>query len=1306
MLVGNKRETMGIGLSRLHRRSKKGKDGISENCDAKYSISKQSIVWHSIEQHSKVRNIFLSVVDKGNFSAKEIVLFQKMTKNDEVKKGMEPIDDAFFCKTIKTELQVQDVLILSLLIKMPMEDLLHSVECSPVLYLPQSDEYKKKVKHNFLLEHLCKTEVLIIFVFLAPLLAGILLLKDNDIISINYLTSLFVLITLLLLLFIILYSEIDKAQNSEFLRKIEEAKKILSSRNFSKSKKEDTHFNYLTNSNFIFIQRNKKWELLPTNLLIKQDIFLLHAGDLIPCRCIEYNISEKVYGRKYEKHEVFMPMDKYRISTNLLTKYPKDEKRDYLPSFHFYSFVSYENVSISTIKKYINVKEDKYQNSRGKDNLRNVILTEKIHLFYIYICLLDLRKDVPIPQFVFIYLLIYSVLMSITVLPFFHRMFSELIYGYCSSLNMIYENYFKDGTSFERGNFSFSFDFSSTTEDSSYETRKKFGLLYTLKNIFLLIFKGIKINKCYLNILSDCSVLCFLDSSGILVNTNHSIKEICIYNYLNGKKDVSVNNNMKGIHSNYNYILTIIDIFMDNKSMYAYQRIKNIKILHSLFLISYYTQIPKYIKMLDNFQMNLLNYMNQQDYSHLYICLCDIGNISYPYNKFGFYMLFFCVENKSDYELYKRKNAELKRKRKSIVLNGDIPYHVSGTEDNSLGINIYDTLTSRDNFVFIFVLYERKKDKYHMFLKGHLDALVSKCMFYYDGKIIKKLKRREKKVLRILNIQWISSGIESICFAYRPLSTDEMNYLKNNFTKNIYILTINKRKVYSIKNFYNEKSFTSKENEKFLSHLLSTSIFIGNSAVKILTSNEVQTRINDFYDAGIRFVHFSKANQIRTRSVANLLGMETNWNTSISLSLNDKLRNQFNTAEMIKILLENNEIITCVGNSLNCCNFEIFNLCSYSISVLLPFNNICKDCHGKKERSNPFEDLSTSKNPLISYSSFVNSFPCNLIIEKDCLGKCSDKTEDRTCVTKYNGISVQTTEEFENIQEECSRKSVNAVLLYASVADYLLFILFVIPLLSISLLNNNNNSTIMNDIPDKVITKEFLIKKLLFFLIKWIPLLVFSLTLVIYYLHLINKEFASKHVINSQIDVQRLSKLPQDFLQDLVHHCSKNVHLMTSRQKGGDNGNKSCEEAFKMNIIFATPHADRFSPTGRIYVLPPYYVKRYPDITLTVLIVIFSIVILTINETLKKVEEKIKINRQKYLKVLCNITKRVMRLRKERPLAVTIKGITCGCCSNNAFLKEPYGESTHFPFSHRVTPFKKEVFIHSSRLLRDNPFDR
>ncbi|KNC38096.1 hypothetical protein PFLG_03056 [Plasmodium falciparum RAJ116] len=256
----------------------------------------------------------------------------------------------------------------------------------------------------------------------------------------------------------------------------------------------------------------------------------------------------------------------------------------------------------------------------------------------------------------------------------------------------------------------------------------------------------------------DYQVLCFLDNSGILVNTNHSIKEICIYNSLNNKKDVSINNGVKNFPKNYNYLLTVIDIFMDNKSMYAYQRIKNIKLLHSLFLLSYYTQIPKYLRVLDEFKNNILNYMNQCDYSYLYICMCDIGNISFPYNKFVFHMLFFCIENKSDYELYKRKNSEIKKHKKIDISKNEIPYDVN---DSSLGINIYDNLISRDNFVFIFIFHEKKKEKYHMFLKGQLEALVNKCMFYYDGKAIKKLKRRKKKVLRILNMQWISSGYKT-----------------------------------------------------------------------------------------------------------------------------------------------------------------------------------------------------------------------------------------------------------------------------------------------------------------------------------------------------------------------------------------------------------------------------------------------------------------------------------------------------------------------------------------------------------------
>ncbi|EDL43002.1 hypothetical protein, conserved [Plasmodium vivax] len=1158
--------------------------------------------------------------------------------NREVKRRPGEIDDVYFCDTMRRELQLL------------------------------ADEYKKKSRRKFFLKCILKTELLVVTIFLAPLLACLVFLKDNDIISSHYLTALFVLITLLLLLFVFLYNEIEDAQKNEFLRKINEAAKLLSPRNIPKKKKEDDcHLSYLSNSHFIFIKRNGRWELLPTNLLIQQDLFLLRAGDLIPCSCVEYNLEESAYGRRYEKYEVFMPMDKDHISMNLLTRHGREDKRDYLPSFHLYSFVAQEDVSISTIKRYMQNSTDESKISKHKGNLRNVILTEKIHTFYLctwvvlfLLCgaaaavyFADMKSHgEEVPHFVIMYFLLYSVLMSLTMLPFFHRIFSELIHGYCSSLNLVYESYFKDEMNCER-NFSSSFDFSTTTEDTSYADKKRFGLFYTLKSIFFLIIRGIKIDKCYLNILSDCSVLCFLDSSGLLIDSNHSIKEICLYNHLNTKKEAPLSSTVtKGAPTHHNYILTVIDILMDNKSMYAYQRIKNRKILHALFLLSYYTQLPKYIRLLDEFQNNIVSYMNQVDYSHLFICLCDIGNLSYPYNK-----LFLCVENKSNYELYKKKSSELKKhkkgvadggelkKREKVEANGgELPYHVHehGEKGHALGINIYDAVTSRDNFVFAFILCEKKKDKYHLFLKGQLDALVNKCMFYYDGKAMKRLKRRKKKVLRILNMQWISSGIESICFAYRPLSTEERNYMKDHFQKNIYILTIDKRKVYHLRNFNNESPFPAKANEKFLSHLLSTSIFIGNSAVKLMTNSEIQTRINDFYNAGIRFVHFSKTDQANTRNVSNLLGMETNWNTSISLSLNDKssfknrdgkvvipsginnikthiqevddipLRvssysgcNQFNTAEMIKILLDNNEIITCVGNSLNCCNFEMYSLCNYAVSILLPYNNACKDCQGKRERNTPFDELSTKQNPIIAYASFVNTLPCNLIVEKRRLDLSENIMELVYKLLKSSRIHKKNVSltifffyfYYSQLSFLLFIISVFFLPPLISVMDYLLFILLIIPLLSIALLGNDNNGTIMNEIPDRVITREFLLKRLLFYLIRWIPFLLFCITLPVYYVKLINKEFASRF--------EPLYKLS----------CVQNSKTYFS-----------CLFIFLiLSLLYVAL---------RVYMLPPYYAVQLPDATLGILTVIFSLIILATNETLKRVEARIKTNRQKYLKVL------------------------------------------------------------------------
>ncbi|KJP86483.1 hypothetical protein AK88_03859 [Plasmodium fragile] len=396
---------------------------------------------------------------------------------------------------------------------------------------------------------------------------------------------------------------------------------------------------------------------------------------------------------------------------------------------------------------------------------------------------------------------------------------------------------------------------------------------------------------------------------------------------------------------------------------------------------------------------------------------------------------------------------------------------------------------------------------------------------------------------------------------------------------------------------------------------------------------------------------------------------------------------------MIKILLENNEIITCVGNSLNCCNFEVYSLCNYSVSILLPYNNSCKDCQGKRERNTPFDELSTKENPIISYASFVNTLPCNLIIEKSRLDLSENIMEVVYKLLKSSRIHKKNVSltifffyfYYSQLSFMLFIVSVFFLPPLISVMDYLLFILLIIPLLSIALLGNDNNSTIMNEIPDKVITREFLLKKLLFFLIRWIPYMLFCVTLSIYYVQLINNKFAGNYILQSAHSGDILNSLKKNFMADVTHHCTQSGHLsslykcqlllysFSEKESMGLRRNMAGVVIKQMQIYFffvfsllffvsSLSHSDRFEPlyklscinnsktyfsclfmflflsllyvAFRVYMLPPYYLIQFPDATLSILVLIFSLIILVINETLKRVEARIKTNRQKYLKVL------------------------------------------------------------------------
>ncbi|KNC38095.1 hypothetical protein PFLG_03053 [Plasmodium falciparum RAJ116] len=114
--------------------------------------------------------------------------------------------------------------------------------------------------------------------------------------------------------------------------------------------------------------------------------------------------------------------------------------------------------------------------------------------------------------------------------------------------------------------------------------------------------------------------------------------------------------------------------------------------------------------------------------------------------------------------------------------------------------------------------------------------------------------------------------------------------------------------------------------------------------------------------------------------------------------------------------------------------------------------------------------------------------------------------------------------------------------------------------------------------------------------------------------------------------------LKRKLLKDINYYCNDNIYLLGSFYK--------CQlliYSFYKNDSMENVNMFSLRDLQNIYASFGVFeagikkicvYKYYPDTVLITLMVIFNVVILIINEILKKVEERIKINRQKYLKVL------------------------------------------------------------------------
>ncbi|EGD75662.1 hypothetical protein PTSG_07781 [Salpingoeca rosetta] len=73
-------------------------------------------------------------------------------------------------------------------------------------------------------------------------------------------------------------------------------------------------------------------------------------------------------------------------------------------------------------------------------------------------------------------------------------------------------------------------------------------------------------------------------------------------------------------------------------------------------------------------------------------------------------------------------------------------------------------------------------------------------------------------------------------------------------------------------------------NQRHLHNLHQDQIFLGMIVMRDTVAPDIQKMIQDLDQAGIRFVHFSQENEVRSKVFAEAMGLETGWNCFISLA--------------------------------------------------------------------------------------------------------------------------------------------------------------------------------------------------------------------------------------------------------------------------------------------------------------------------------------------------------------------------------------------------------------------------------------
>ncbi|XP_033214958.1 transmembrane protein 94 isoform X2 [Belonocnema kinseyi] len=214
------------------------------------------------------------------------------------------------------------------------------------------------------------------------------------------------------------------------------------------------------------------------------------------------------------------------------------------------------------------------------------------------------------------------------------------------------------------------------------------------------------------------------------------------------------------------------------------------------------------------------------------------------------------------------------------------------------------------------VVKERNGGGYQLLTQGTADIILDSCIEFWDGHDLCPLSASDRKKVQDF---YQRTSLTSYCsaFAYRPLS----RYV-NGKLSNIYLeLPSDSKHLYApyrsptplmwdLKNcfdprvkgflgqFHSTDSLLCHENKdeeisdvESCFELQCNQVFVGMVTMQYQAQTDMVQLIEQLERACIRFVHFSKENELRSRVFSEKMGLESGWNCHISL-LSERTRSE------------------------------------------------------------------------------------------------------------------------------------------------------------------------------------------------------------------------------------------------------------------------------------------------------------------------------------------------------------------------------------------------------------------------------